>query len=182
MAENIYFITSNENKFNEARKIIPRLVQLDIDLVEIQSLNAREIIEAKFIEAKKSHSGPFIVEDTSLYLNCLNGLPGPLIKWFVARVGARGLYDIVTKHDEHTASAKTIIGYCDAAGEIQFFEGAITGNIVAPQGETTFGWDPIFVPDGYDLTFAQMTKEQKNNISMRTIACQKLFEYITTST
>ena len=78
----IYFVPGNENKLNEAKKILPEIEGLNIDLIEIQSIDSQEIIEHKLNEAKKHHSGNFVVEDTSLELVAMKGLPGPLIKFF----------------------------------------------------------------------------------------------------
>lgn len=174
----IYFITGNKNKFEEIKSILPEVEQLDIDLPEIQEIDAKEIIKEKLSEALNHHKGDFIIEDTSLYLECLNGLPGPLIKWFLATVGNDGLAEIALKFDNNRAEAKTIIGYAKNHDEIYFFEGAVAGKIVKPRGETNFGWDPIFMPDGYDKTFAEMGKEEKNKISMRRMALNKLKEFL----
>ena len=174
----IQFITGNINKFREAQKIISNLEQLDIDLPEIQEIDAHEVIKAKLIEAHKHHDGSFIVEDTSLYLDCLNGLPGPLIKWFEKTIGNKGLSDIAKKYNNFDAQAKTVVGYSDENGNIEFFEGVIDGRIVAPIGENDFGWGPIFQIDEIGKTFAQMTDEQKNEISMRKIAFEKLKDYL----
>lgn len=78
----IHFITSSANKFKEIQTLVPNLERVEIDLPEIQEIDAQKIIEAKLDAAFEHHAGPFIVEDTSLYLDCMNGLPGPLIKWF----------------------------------------------------------------------------------------------------
>lgn len=170
----IYFITGSEDKFNEAKAIIPELERLDIDLVEIQDTNARNILEAKLREAATHRQGRFIVEDTSLYFDCLNGLPGPLIKWFMKTVGDKGLYEIVEKVDSgNAAQAKTIIGYYDN-GTTSYFEGTVNGEIVSPRGNNGFGWDAIFLPEGSDKTFAEMTADEKNSLSMRKIAFNKL--------
>ena len=79
----MYFITWNKNKLAEVQSIIHDVTQLDIELPEIQDVDAQKIIEAKLYEAKKHHPGNFFVEDTSLYLSALNWLPWPLIKWFL---------------------------------------------------------------------------------------------------
>jgi len=86
----IYFVTGNKNKFEEIKSIIPELIQLDLEVPEIQELDAKEVIKFKLTEAVKIHQGRFIVEDTSLYLDCLKGLPGPLIKWFMKTIGGKG--------------------------------------------------------------------------------------------
>ena len=101
------------------------------------------------MEARKHHVGEYIIEDTSLYFDCLNGLPGPLIKWFLEKLGDKKLSEIVEKLGDDSAEAKTIIGYMDEAGNIEYFEGSIKGKIVLPQGEGGFGWDKIFMPDGF---------------------------------
>lgn len=173
----IYFITGNTNKFLEVKSILGNITQLELDLPEIQSLDAKEIIQDKLKEAIKKHSGPFIVEDTSLYLDCMNSLPGPLIKWFLKTIGNDGLHHIAKSYNNFNAEARTLIGYYNV-GKIEFFEGIVKGTIVSSTGSTDFGWDPIFQPDGHQESFQQMTKKEKNQISMRRLAVEKLKEYL----
>lgn len=174
----LYFITGNKNKFEEVRAIIPNIEQLDIDLPEIQDIDAKQIIKAKLLEALKYKQGEFIVEDTSLYFDSLNGLPGPLIKWFMKTIGNEGLFNIVEKLNNKNAEAKTIIGYAKNPNEIYYFEGSIKGIIVCSKGDSGFGWDPIFQPNGYSKSFGELTKDEKNEISMRRIAINKLKNFI----
>jgi non-canonical purine NTP pyrophosphatase (RdgB/HAM1 family) len=172
----LYFITGNKNKFEEVRKIIPEIEQLNIDLTEIQEFDAHKIIREKINEAIKHHKGKFVIEDTSLYLECLKGLPGPLIKWFLQTIGCEGIFEIVKKFDNTNAEARTILGYYDG-NKITFFEGSVKGDIVEPKGEG-FGWDTIFIPIGGEKRFSEILKEEKNKISMRGIAFRKLKEYL----
>ncbi len=173
----ISFITGNKGKFAEVQAIIPDVHQLDIDLPEIQEIDPKKVIEAKLKEARTQYAErEFIVEDTSLSLMCLNGLPGPLIKWFTKAMGNEGLVRITERFENNRAEARTMIGYLNAPGEISFFEGVIPGRIVSPRGDAGFGWDPIFLPDGYEKTFAEMTPVEKNAVSMRRIAVEKLAE------
>lgn len=174
----LYFITGNQNKFREATAILgPGLERVELDLPEIQDIDAKRVIEEKLGEARKHQPGDFIVEDVSLELECLNGLPGPLIKWFLKTVGYEGLADIAKKYDNNRARAIATYGYY-SNGEIKFFEGIVDGKIVDPRGDNKFGWDPIFQPDGYKKTFAEMTVEEKNEISHRRLALNKLKEYL----
>lgn len=174
----ILFITGNKNKLAELRAFIPGIEQLDIDLNEIQTTDAKAIIEAKIKEAYQHHQGTFIVEDTSLYFESLNGLPGPLIKWFIKSLGREGLYNLAHNSGNVKATAKTLIGLSNGPDDIHYFEGSIGGKIVFPRGETAFGWDPIFQPEGYNQTFAEMSPDQKNEISHRRRAVDKLLEYL----
>jgi inosine triphosphate pyrophosphatase len=173
-----YFITGNQNKLAEAKTILGDIEAYGVDLPEIQEIDAHVIIREKLKEALKHKDGEFIVEDTSLYFEALNGLPGPLIKWFMKTIGNDGLYNLATKLGNNNATAKTLIGYAKNPDEIEFFEGVIEGIIVEPSGGTNFGWDPIFKPNGYERTFAQMGASEKNLISMRKIALEKLRDYL----
>lgn len=174
----VYFITGNKNKFDEVKKILVDVEQLNIDLPEIQEIDARKVIEAKLHEAFNHLEGEFIVEDTSLYLDCLNDLPGPLIKWFLKSIGNDGLTNLTEKLGNKKATARTIIGYAKKRNEINFFEGTLNGQIVKASSVSSFGWDPIFLPDGQNKTFADMSREEKNKISMRSVATNKLNDFL----
>lgn len=174
----LIFITGNKGKFEEAKAIIPDLEQMDVDLVEIQSIDSKEVINHKLIEARNSVTDDFVVEDNSLYIEALNGLPGPLIKWFLKTIGNDGLFKLATSYNNCDALARVVVGLSKSDGSINFFEGEIRGKIVSPRGENGFGWDPIFEIEGTGKTFAEMTAEEKNKISMRKIAFQKLKEYL----
>ena len=177
----LYLITTSKGKFTEVQQVIPNLQHLNIDLPEIQELNPKKIIEAKLQSACKYHSGEFIVEDTSLYLDCLNGLPGPLIKWFIKTIKNEGLAEIAEKFGNKKAVARTFIGYAKSREDIHFFEGSVEGQIVAPRGEHGFGWNPIFQPDGETRTFGQMSLAEKQKFSMRKIAADKLKKFLNKS-
>lgn len=174
------FITGNKNKFEEVRLVIPEIEQLDIDLPEIQELDPKKIIEHKLLHAQQYHKGEYIVEDVSLNLECFDyKLPGPLIKWFLHSIGNQGIVDMVNKLGKDRAEATEIIGYISEAGKITYFDGSVKGKVVQPKGDSAFGWSPIFLPDGYNITFGEMTAEQRTKISMRGIAARKLKEYLT---
>lgn len=174
----LYFITGSKGKFTEVESVLANIKHLDIDLPEIQEIDPKKIITAKLYEALKHHTGEFIVEDTSLYLDCLNGLPGPLIKWFLKTNGNEGVAKIAEAFKNSKASAKTFIGYAKSPTDIHFFEGEVRGDIVSPRGEKGFGWNPIFQPDGSAKTFAEMELSEKRKYSMREIAVQKLKKFI----
>ncbi len=176
----LYFITGNKNKFEEVKAIISDIEQLDVDLPEIQELDPKEVIRAKLLEALQHHAGEFIVEDTSVAIKALNGFPGPLIKWFLKAMGNQGLANLLKKLGDNAVEVKTIVGYAKSHEEIYFFEGALSGTIVEPRGESSFGWDPVFIPDGHDKTFAEMGKDEKNKVSYRRMAVEKLKEFLNT--
>ncbi len=174
----LYFITGNKNKFDEIKSVIPDIEHLNMELPEIQEIDPHKIIKAKLLEALNHKTGEFIVEDTGLYLECLKGLPGPLIKWFLKSMGLNRLAQIAEKLGNNRAEAKTIIGYAKNHEEIYFFDGSVSGQIVFPRGESNFGWDPIFQPDGHSETFAEMDDEKRRSLKMRRTAALKLKEFL----
>jgi len=175
----LYFATGNKHKFLEVKSMLKNvdLEQLKVDLPEIQEVDLEEVVKAKLFEALKHCEGPVLVEDTGLYLEFLNGLPGPLIKWFEERMGLDGISDLCKKTGEDGAIARTIIGYADK-NKMFFFEGKIKGKIVPPRKGNGFGWDAIFVPEGVDKAFSEMESEEKNRVSMRRKSLDKLKEFL----
>lgn len=174
----LYFVTGNKEKFEEVKLLFPDIKQLDIELPEIQHIDTRKVTETKLLEALKHKKDELIVEDTSLHFECLNGLPGPSIKWFIETIGNEGLHAIAKNFGNDKAEARTVIGYTKTGKELHFFEASLNGKIVAPRGNYGFGWDSIFQPDGVTKTFAEMTQKEKNAISMRRIVLNKLKKFM----
>ena len=173
----LYFITGNKNKFKEAKKIIPKIKQIDLDLPEIQELNPKIIIKEKLKAAVKQHKGEFFCEDTSLYFKALNNFPGPLIKWMMDSLDNKGIYELIKNYKNQKVTAQTMIGYTDGK-KFRFFSGKIDGTVTKPKGKKTFGWDNIFMPKGYNKPFSEFTLKEKNKISMRKLALEKLKDFI----
>ncbi len=175
----LYFITGNKGKLEEAQAILGdvRLEQFDVDLPEIQEIDARAVVKAKLAAALEHHEGPFIVDDVSVRCEALNGLPGPMIKWFLKSFSLEEIHDLLKKLDNTNVEVSLLIGYARDRDDIHFFEGVVRGKIVAPRGES-FGWDPIFLPDGSDKTYGEMNGEEKNKISHRRLALDKLGEFL----
>ena len=115
------------------------------------------MLHAKLKAVQASHGGLFVVEDTLLYFDCLNGLPGPLIKWFMKTIGNEGLCKIIEPFQNYRAATKTAVGYISESGEEHFFEGVLEGTIVTPRGDGGLGFDPIFQPEGFTKTMAELT-------------------------
>lgn len=172
----LYFITWNKNKFKEFQQILweDKVEQLDIDLPELQEIDSHKIIRHKLEEALKHHTWPILIEDSSFCMECLWGrLPWPLIKRFYEDVGNEGLYELAKNSGKYKAKATVLIGYAKNKDEIQFFEGTVEGKVSKPV-PTDFFRDGIFQPNGHDKPYAAMSKEEKNEISMRRIALNKL--------
>lgn len=167
MEKEIIFVTGNIDKLNEAKLILSDYVikNIKIELTEHQG-EKEDIIKKKAKLAAQKLGKPCFVDDTSLSFDALNGLPGVYIKTFLEKLGNKGLIKLIKGYDNKTAYATAMIGYCMPGKEPVCFEGTTKGKIVEPKG-TKFGWDPIFMPEGYNQTYAEMDSIAKNKISHR---------------
>ncbi|KAG9137107.1 hypothetical protein Leryth_011926 [Lithospermum erythrorhizon] len=166
----VTFVTGNAKKLEEVRAILGNSIpfqSLQLDLPELQG-EPQDISKEKARLAAKQVDGPVLVEDTCLCYNALQGLPGPYIKWFLQKIGHEGLNNLLMAYEDKSAYALCIFSLAlGPNAEPITFVGKTPGKIVLPRGPNNFGWDPIFLPDGYDQTYAEMPKEVKNTISHR---------------
>ena len=154
------FVTTNEHKLREVERILGvELERASPDVPEIQALDFGEVAARKAssaYDALDSPPHPVVVEDSGLVIGVWNGLPGALTKWFLSSVGNEGILGMLSSEDRR-ASAVCAVAVADAGGEVRLFRGEVPGSIAPePRGEEGFGWDPIFVPEGGELTYAQM--------------------------
>ncbi|MGH3089551.1 MAG: RdgB/HAM1 family non-canonical purine NTP pyrophosphatase [Rubrobacteraceae bacterium] len=159
------FVTSNENKRREVEGMLGlSLEAASPEVPEIQSLDFSEVVRVKAFAAREALGSPsrvVIVEDSGLVVEAWNGLPGALTKWFLASVGNEGLLKMLSPFEERAARAVCAVAVIDGVGEAAVFVGEVEGKIAGEQrGEGGFGWDPIFIPGGGDLTYAEMGEEK----------------------
>ena len=166
-------ITGNENKVREFEEILGfKIEHKGLDLEEIQGVDVEQISEYKVRKAYEVIGEPVVVEDIGLFFKELNGLPGALVKWFEKRLSYEQICNLIK--EDRKATAKICVSYFDGENMEQFV-GEVEGEIASyPRGENGFGWDKIFIPNGYNKTFAEMDISQKHSISMRKIALEKL--------
>lgn len=174
----IYFITGNEKKAAEVAQIIPEVERVSMDLMEIQSLDPHEVLGAKLDQAVLQMPGKhLVVEDVTYSVQGLNGLPGTLVKWFIDRVGPEGIFDMA-KDKDCTTEVAANIGYVDPEGNKTYVSGVVRGRTVEPVKGGGFFFDEIFIPEGQDLRYSEMTQEHKNLISHRALAWNNLKELL----
>lgn len=147
------YITGNENKARFLAKLLgTELEHHKLDLYEIQSPNPEVVVEHKVRQAYEILKRPVLVEDTCMGLDALGGLPGPFIKFFIEQEnGAEMICRMADGLPSRRATATTTFGYYDGK-EVRFFQGKIHGDISDRPGSEVngFGWDAVFVPDGFD--------------------------------
>ncbi len=157
--KNITFITGNQNKADYLSKYLGFEVQhLKLDLDEIQSLSLEKIVEHKVRQAYEKIKSPVIVEDVSLVFEAMGNLPGPFIKFFMEEMSFEDICKLLDGKSRK-AVASCVFGYYDG-NLLKLFKGELNGLIPEkPMGENGFGWDKIFVPEGYDITRAEMAED-----------------------
>lgn len=177
----IRFMSGNTYKLKEAQLILSKIgievVSINTKINEIQTEDPKELVYDKVVKAFKLVGRPLFIEHTGLYVEFFEGLPGGLTQIFWDKLQADKFCEIFGNNTNVTASAKTTIGYIDGK-TIKMFEGEIKGEISSqPRGDRSFQWDCVFIPDGYDKTFAELG-EKKNDISMRKIALDKFSQFL----
>ncbi|KIV85549.1 inosine triphosphate pyrophosphatase [Exophiala sideris] len=171
------FITGNANKLAEVQAILGEVKNLtlqskNVEGAEIQG-TIEEVARDKCSRAAVAVNGPVLTEDTALEFEALKGLPGPYIKHFLGALGHEGLNNLLVAYDDKTAYAVCTFAYCAGPGHQPIlFQGRTRGKIVPARGPGHFGWDPIFEYEGQ--TYAEMDKAEKNRISHRGKALEKL--------
>ena len=166
-----YIVTGNAGKLANFKRLLPtdfKFKSVDLDLPEIQSFDARVIITDKVERAYEEVGKPVLVEDVSVGIDTMNGLPGPFIKFFEKRMGKDALYQL-TRGEPAVITVTSTIGYYDGA-KLIITEGTVYGTAVAARGENGFGFDSCFMPDGQTKTYAEMTPDEKNAVSHRSLS------------
>jgi XTP/dITP diphosphohydrolase len=182
----IFFATDNIHKFNETRKVLVEhkiaVGMLRAKALEIQSDNLEEIAKTSVVDAFKRCNLPVIVEDAGLFIDALNGFPGPYAAYAYKTIGNKGLLKLMEKIENRKARFQSVIAYYSAELKSPIcFKGEALGEITKEERrgkrESGFGFDPIFKPAESNKTFAEMTTVEKNKYSHRAQALRKFAEW-----
>jgi XTP/dITP diphosphohydrolase len=184
----IYFVTGNKNKFNEVFKIFQNenlnyeLHQKDIDTVEIQANNIKDVALFKLKSVKEKIEGSFFIEDAGFFVDLpLNGFPGVYSSYVMKTIGNEGILKLIHDINDTKAHFSAFIAlYFQPLNRIFTFEGEVKGKLSKTiRGEHGFGFDPIFIPDTLpNSTFAELSTNEKNKVSHRSIALNKLIDFL----
>jgi non-canonical purine NTP pyrophosphatase (RdgB/HAM1 family) len=176
--KSLVFITGNLNKADQLAKYLEYpITHYKVDLEEIQSLDLQEVLRHKVYQAYTVVQRPVLVEDVSLEFTALGKLPGTFIRWFLDELSPEGLCRLLDGK-ERTAIARSMFGYFDGTEE-QYFEGSLKGVIAEkPIGKDGYGWDNIFIPEGYEKTRAELNKEDYQTTYLKIRPIQELKTFL----
>jgi len=182
----VFFATGNIHKFNEVCQILSgygiSVAMLRMKGDEIQSDDLKEIAKKSVTNAFRLSGLPIFVEDAGLFIDALNGFPGPYAAFVYKTIHNKGILDLMKTTKTRQAKFRSVIAYLDQTlSEPEYFEGESKGEITLREfkqkGRSPFGFDPIFRPEESKKSFAEMTIEEKNNFSHRAKAIQKFAEW-----
>jgi len=186
----LLFATSNKNKVLEIKKVLPKEFNIksldDIGFYEEvpeneNTIEGNAIFKANYIY--KKYNLNVFADDTGLEVDSLNGKPGVHSARYagISKNSADNINKLLKKlknKKNRKARFKTIIALI-LNSKIHTFEGVVEGIITKkPKGENGFGYDPVFIPSGYTKTFGELSIEEKNSISHRSLAINKLIDFI----
>ena len=188
----LIFVTNNPHKLEEIRKIVGERIEIyslkEINCLEeipetADTIRDNAIMKAQYVAEK--YGVDCFADDTGLEVSALGGAPGVHTARYASAEGhdtignMQLLLQNLEGETDRSAQFVTYIALI-IKGEIRTFEGVCKGTILTQmQGNEGFGYDPIFQPEGFEKTFAQMSSEQKNAVSHRGKATRKLIEYLT---
>ena len=187
---NLIFATSNQNKVLEIQKILPKKFNIkslkDLNYFEDvpeneTTIERNAIFKAKYIYEKFNIN--VFADDTGLEVEALNGEPGVHSARYAGTTrnsekNIKKLLKNLKNINNRNARFKTVIALI-IDNKLHIFSGIVEGYILdSPKGNNGFGYDPIFCPNGFDKSFAELTLKEKNLISHRSLAMKKLIDFI----
>jgi len=186
----LVFATNNAHKLSEVRAILEPQYSI-VSLAELNcfddipetadTLDGNALIKAKYIHDKFGLD--CFADDTGLEIDALGGEPGVYSARYAGEENCaqKNMCKVLEKlgdNPNRSACFRTVIALIQG-GKTTYFEGRINGSIATqPRGDSGFGYDPIFVPEGYMVSFAQLGAEEKNKISHRALAVNKLTDFL----
>ena len=179
----LHLASSSMNKYDEIRSIMEgHNIDLRIANIkgeEIQTFSVLKVAERAAETIAQNFQSPLIVEDTGLYVHSLYGFPASYASFVYGTLGPGGILKLLEGREDMTAEFHSAIVYAEGGKILKRFVGISEGKISKEiRGSQGFGFDPIFIPEGSERTFAEMTRTEKNLISHRSKSSKILAEWI----
>lgn len=180
----LVLVTTNKGKVEEFEAVFSeyglRFRWEPMPTLELQSTDLRRVAAFSAEYAYRTLREPVVVEDAGLFIEALNGFPGPYSSYAYKTIGVEGVLRLMEGVKERGAKFLSAIAFYSPLTELKVFTGEVEGWIARePRGSSGFGFDPIFVPrEGDGRTFAEMSVEEKNRFSHRARAARKFAEWV----
>ena len=173
MSYDVLFASANRNKFREAKNILHQsninLGFFKVNLTEIQAKSLKQIAALKVDDAYRQCHKPVIIEDAGLFIESLNGFPGPFSSYVFKTIGNKGILRLMSSN--RRAHFQSVVAFCDNKFGVRLFEAKVEGKIAKSSSGKGWGYDPIFIPKGESKTYAVISN--KDELSHRYKALKK---------
>ena len=180
----VFLVTGNIHKFNEACLVLSHFglstVMLNVDTVEIQDDRIEDVAKTSATDAATKCSLPIIVEDAGLFIEALNGFPGPYSSYVFRTLGVKGILRLMKDVGKRSAFFESVVAFSTPKlRRSKCFHGRAEGKILRKTcGQAGFGFDPVFLStEGGGKTFAEMPTAEKNKYSHRGRALREFAEW-----
>jgi XTP/dITP diphosphohydrolase len=181
--DRIVLITQNKHKIAELKPLFDEFNvpfdTADLEKSEIRSQDVEEIALNAAKHANEILDRPVVVDDTGFFVSALSDFPGSYAAYVLQTIGYQGVLKLLEGAQHRSARFVTAVAFCDG-NNLKSFVGQMQGTISdTPSGEGGFGYDPIFIPNGFSNTYAQLSLTEKVRISHRTKAFRAFLEWRT---
>jgi XTP/dITP diphosphohydrolase len=180
----LFFVTGNDNKLREVKEILKQLapsvevVGVDLGVKERKLDSLEEVAAEEAREAYARLQEPLFVEDAGLFIEALNGFPGPYSAYVYRTIGNEGILKLMKGVEDRRAAFKSAIALCLRPGRLLLFTGVVEGEVAYEARGGGWGFDPIFAPRGAGgLTFGELG-QAKNQLSHRRRALESMANYL----
>jgi len=179
--DSIVLVTQNKHKLAELTPLFEEyglpFQTTSLEKFEIRSHDVQEIAEAAASHAFMKLGRPVVLDDTGFFVSSLKDFPGAYASFALKSIGYEGILKLLEGIEDRSARFVTAVGFCDGT-HLKTFVGEMHGAISdQPSGSEGFGYDPIFIPEGFDKTYAELTFDEKVSISHRSKAFRAFLEW-----
>lgn len=181
--DSLVLVTQNQHKLKELKPLFQKY-NVDFDTTahekyEIRSESIEEVAREAAKIAYETIQSPVVVDDTGFFVDSLNGFPGSYAGLVLKFIGFEGILQLMTDKVDRGSVFKTAVCYFDGQ-QLESFVGIMSGTVARESaGVGGFGYDPIFIPEGFSKTYAELTLEEKVSISHRTKAFEEFLRWYT---
>ena len=178
----ITFITGNQHKVKEAQGILNNLgislEHADLGYPEIQG-DLEDVARYGAQHAARRLGKPVIVEDAGLFIKSLKWFPGTYSSYVQETLGNEGILKLMSDVEDRYAEFRSVVGYCTPKTEPEVFLGTVKGRIgTKEKGTYGFAYDPLFIPEGYEKSFGELERIEKNKFSHRRKSLEEFAQWL----
>jgi XTP/dITP diphosphohydrolase len=181
--DRLVLVTQNQHKLAELKPLFDEYrVPFDTTGLEKLEIRSKSVEEIALKAARHAHEvlkRPVVVDDTGFFISALNDFPGSYAAYVLQTIGYQGILKLLEGVQNRDARFVTAVAFCDERTQ-KLFVGEMRGNTsTVSSGTGGFGYDPIFIPNGFSKTYAQLSLPEKVQISHRSRAFRAFLEWWT---